>query len=108
LSQLATALAGWLFLRDFHAGTTFGDALFIVPLASATAFLPITVGGTGAREAVFIVLARQLLGMSSADALAASLLSWLTTLIAGGLGGVLQLVGEPLPSAPRASGAEGS
>lgn len=91
LTQLATAVAGWLFLRDLHAGTTLLDALFIVPLAAATVFLPITVGGTGAREAVFIALCGQLLGMSSGDALAASLLLWATSLISGALGGLLQL-----------------
>jgi hypothetical protein len=103
-TQLATAVAGWLFLHDFHSATTFSDALFVVPLAAATAFLPITIGGTGAREAVFIVLSRQLLGMSSADALAASLLLWLATLIAGALGGLWQLLGGALPdseAAPR-------
>jgi glycosyltransferase 2 family protein len=113
-TQLTTAVAGWLFLRDFHP-TTFADALFIVPLAAATAFLPITIGGTGAREAVFIVLSRQLLGMSNADALAASLLLWLTTLIAGALGGLWQLIGgelqveraEPRGDAERGDGGGG-
>lgn len=90
-TQLATAVAGWLFLRDLHAGTTLLDALFIVPLAAATVFLPITVGGTGAREAVFIALCGQLLGMASGDALAASLLLWATSLISGAFGGLLQL-----------------
>jgi glycosyltransferase 2 family protein len=93
-TQLMTAIAGWLFLRDFHPLTTFADALFIVPLAAATTFLPITVGGTGAREAVFITLCGELLGMSSNDALATSLLVWLTSLIVGAVGGVLQLVGD--------------
>ncbi len=95
-TQLTTAVSGWLFLRDFHAATTFGDALFIVPLAAATSFLPITVGGTGAREAVFILLCGQLLGMPSSDALAASLLVWLTTLLAGAIGGLWQLFGGAL------------
>lgn len=92
-TQLAMAVSGWLFLRDFHPTTTFADALFIVPLAAATAFLPITVGGAGAREAVFITLCGQLLGMSSNDSLAASLLLWFCLLIVGALGGVLQLLG---------------
>lgn len=101
-TQLMTTVAGWLFLRDFHAGTTLGDALFIVPLAAASAFLPITVGGAGAREAVFILLCGKLLQMPSSDALAASLLVWLTSLIAGGLGGLWQLVGGELPGASEA------
>lgn len=107
-TQLMTTVAGWLFLRDFHAGTTMGDALFIVPLAAASSFLPITVGGAGAREAIFIVLCGMLLHMPSSDALAASLLVWLTSLIAGALGGLWQVLGGELPegAASEAGGAE--
>lgn len=93
-TQLATVIVGWLFLRDLHAGTTLLDALFIVPLAAATVFLPITVGGAGAREAVFIALCGQLLAMPSGDALAASLLLWLTQLVCGAGGGLWQLAGR--------------
>lgn len=101
-TQLAVTVCGWLFLRDFHPATMFADALFIVPLAAATVYLPITVGGTGAREAVFITLCGQILGMPTHDALAASLLVWLTSLIAGAVGGVWQLVsGSALPASPR-------
>ncbi|MEZ4362383.1 MAG: lysylphosphatidylglycerol synthase transmembrane domain-containing protein [Kofleriaceae bacterium] len=99
LTQLVAAISGWLFLRDFYPGVTFLDALFIVPLALATTFLPITVGGAGAREAVFITLCGELLGMPSGDALAVSLLVWLTSLVAGAVGGLLQLLGGA--SAPR-------
>lgn len=91
-TQLAVAVCGFLLLRDFHPATTFADALFIVPLAAATIYLPITVGGTGAREAVFITLCGKVLGMPSHDALAASLLLWFTSLVAGAVGGVLQLL----------------
>jgi glycosyltransferase 2 family protein len=95
LTQLVSTSVGWLFLHDFYPAVTLLDALFIVPLALATTFLPITVGGAGAREAVFIALCGQLLGMPSGDALAVSLLVWLTTLIVGALGGALQLLGDP-------------
>jgi hypothetical protein len=102
VTQLMTTLTGWLFLREVHPAATFSDALFIVPLAAATGFLPITVGGLGAREAVFVNLCSQLLGMSAGDGLAASLLIWATTLMTGVFGGILQLVrplSQPVPTA---------
>jgi glycosyltransferase 2 family protein len=99
--QLIAVIAGWLILRDLHPGVTFVDALLIIPVASATAFLPFTVGGTGAREAAFVVLCSKLLGMADADAVAASLLLWLSTLIVGAAGGVLLVTGRA--SAPPAS-----
>lgn len=91
-TQLVTTVTGWLFLREVHPAVTFADALFIVPLSAATGYLPITVAGLGAREAVFVSLCSQVLGMSAGDGLAASLLMWATTLMTGVLGGILQLV----------------
>lgn len=93
-TQGAAVIAGWLLLRAIHPGATLADALLIIPGAAATAYLPFTVGGTGAREAVFIVLAGKLLGMSSNDAVAASLLLWLATLIVGAGGGLLLVLGR--------------
>jgi glycosyltransferase 2 family protein len=103
-TQLLTAVTGWLFLREVHPAATLSDALVIVPLAAATAALPITVAGLGAREAVFVQLCSKLLGMSAGDGLAASLLIWATTLMTGVFGGILQLVrplSQPAPSDPR-------
>jgi uncharacterized membrane protein YbhN (UPF0104 family) len=93
-TQLAVVITGWLILRDLHPRVTFADALLVVPAAAATSFLPITVGGTGAREAVFVALGGELLGMSIDDAVAASLLLWLATLIVGAIGGVLVAIGD--------------
>ena len=39
-------------------------SLLVVPLAAATAFLPITVGGAGAREAVYVTMCARQFGMS--------------------------------------------
>jgi uncharacterized membrane protein YbhN (UPF0104 family) len=66
-------------------------SLLVVPLAAATTFLPITVGGAGAREAVYVALCGRLFGMPEADALAASLGLWLAHLIVGAAGGAAQL-----------------
>jgi hypothetical protein len=56
--------------------------------------LPITVGGAGAREAVYATLCGTLFGMPAADAVAASLGLWLAHLVVGAAGGLAQLVGR--------------
>ena len=90
-TQLLTVITGGLLLHELHPAATFVDALFIVPLSAATAVLPISVGGLGPRDAVFVTLCHQVLGMSAADGLAVSLLIWATNLMTGLIGGVLQL-----------------
>jgi len=101
VTQLMALITGWMILAALQPGVSVADVLLIVPAALATVFLPITVGGTGAREAVFVVLGGKLLGMTSDDAVAASLLLWLSTLIVGAAGGALLLLGrttKPPPS----------
>ena len=90
-TQALTAAAGWVLLT---ALAPIGPAasLLLVPLAAATTFLPITVGGAGAREAVYIALGGRLFGMTVPDALAASLGFWFAHLAVGACGGVAQLV----------------
>ncbi len=90
-TQLAVALAGWVILASLGP-ITFRGSLLVVPLAAATAFLPITVGGAGAREAVYVALCGRLFGMAQADALAASLGLWFAHLGVGLVGGAAQLV----------------
>lgn len=100
-TQGTSVIAGWLILRAMHPGTSIADALLIVPAAVATAILPITVGGIGAREAAFVVLCGRLLGMASEDAVAVSLLLWVAMLMVGAAGGVLLLIGRGrAPDAP--------
>jgi len=89
-TQALIAAAGWVLLAAL-APITLAASLLVVPLAAATAFLPITVGGAGAREAVYVALCGQLFGMPQADALAASLGLWLAHLAVGAAGGVAQL-----------------
>jgi glycosyltransferase 2 family protein len=90
-TQLFVALAGWVLLRAVDPAVGLGSSLLIVPLAAATTFLPITVGGAGAREAVYITLGASLFHMARADAVAASLALWLAHLVNGAVGGVLQI-----------------
>lgn len=68
-----------------------GDALVVVPLAMAAAYFPFSVGGAGVREGAFVVLCTTALSMSRADALASSLLLWMTQLAVAAFGGLAQL-----------------
>ena len=91
LTQALVALAGFVLLHAVDPAVGLGASLLIVPLAAATTFLPITVGGAGAREAVFISLGASLFHMPESDAVAASLALWLAHLVVGAVGGALQL-----------------
>ena len=91
LTQVCVALAGYVLLHAIELRVDLGASLLIVPLAAATTFLPITVGGAGAREAVYVTLGASLFAMPRADALAASLALWLAHLVNGAIGGVVQL-----------------
>ena len=95
-TQTLTALAGWELLAGL-APIGVGASLLLVPLAAATTFLPITVGGAGAREAVYIALGGRLFGLAEADALAASLGFWFAHLAVAAGGGVAQLVARRRP-----------
>jgi hypothetical protein len=100
-TQTLVALTGWVLMASVTSGRVgVSDALVLVPLASATAYFPLSVGGAGAREAAFVALGVGTLGMSEADALACSLLMWLSQLAVGALGGLWQLL------APLGEGAE--
>ncbi len=91
VTQLGVALAGHAVLSAIEPRAMLADSLFIVPLAAATAFLPITVGGAGAREAAFVVLAATVIGTSQDRATAASLLLWASQLVVAGVGGIVQI-----------------
>jgi glycosyltransferase 2 family protein len=91
LTQVCVALAGYVLLHAIEPSVDLGSSLLIVPLAAATTFLPITVGGAGAREAVYVTLGASLFHMAEADALAASLALWIAHLINGAIGGIVQL-----------------
>jgi len=91
VTQVCIAAAGYVLLHAIEPRVDVGASLLIVPLAAATTFLPITVGGAGAREAVYVALGASLFGMGHADAVAASLALWLAHLVNGAIGGVVQL-----------------
>jgi uncharacterized membrane protein YbhN (UPF0104 family) len=97
VTQALVTIAGWVLLRALAPSVTLAQALLIIPLAAATTFIPITVGGAGAREMVYVVLGRMLLHLDTSDALAASLALWLAHLAVGAAGGVIQLVRRRQP-----------
>lgn len=93
VTQMLVALTGWVILSSITGGlVTLPDALVIVPLAMAAAYFPFSVGGAGVREGAFVVLCTTALSMSRADALASSLLLWMSQLAVAGAGGVAQLL----------------
>jgi uncharacterized membrane protein YbhN (UPF0104 family) len=94
VTQALIAIAGWQLLAALGP-IDLGASLLVVPLAAATTFLPITVGGAGAREAVYVALMGRLFGWPEADALAASLGLWGAHLVVGGVGGIAQLLRPP-------------
>jgi uncharacterized membrane protein YbhN (UPF0104 family) len=93
-TQLCVAIAGWVLLHAIEPRVSLAESLLIVPLAAATTFLPITVGGAGAREAVYVTLGAALFEMPREDAFAASLALWLAHLVVGAGGGLLVLSGR--------------
>ncbi|MCA9613981.1 MAG: flippase-like domain-containing protein [Sandaracinus sp.] len=91
LTQSIVGLGGYAILSGLTDALSMGDAFVLAPLASATAFLPFTVGGAGAREAAFVFVGEKM-GLAAADATAASLLVWAAQLVVAAMGGLVQLV----------------
>jgi uncharacterized membrane protein YbhN (UPF0104 family) len=92
-TQVLIAVAGWMLLAALGP-IDFLSSLLVVPLAAATAFLPITVGGAGARETVYATLCGALFAMPATDAVAASLGLWFAHLAVGAIAGLGSLVGR--------------
>jgi glycosyltransferase 2 family protein len=96
VTQALIVVAGHVLLAGVAPELGLAESLLIVPLAAATTFLPITVGGAGAREAVFVGLAGAVAAVPAGDALAASLALWAAHLAVGAIGGVVQLLTKDL------------
>jgi uncharacterized membrane protein YbhN (UPF0104 family) len=98
VTQSVVAWTGHVIVGSLAPSVSLTDSLVVVPLAMATAFLPFLVGGTGAREEVFARLYGPL-GVAASDAVAASLLVWLTQIVVSLVGGVLPLPAAVSPAA---------
>jgi len=82
-----------------------GTLFFLaVPVITIVSMFPLSIGGLGVREGAMVIFFSQY-GVSAANAISLSLLSYSVSLIAGALGGMLY----PFYSkGPRGQGAEGS
>jgi len=84
-------IAGHAIMHSLQPSVTFAQSAVIMPLVSASAFFPFTVGGAGVREAAFAALYGTV-GVPEATAYAGSLCFWATQLISAGVGGVINLL----------------
>jgi uncharacterized membrane protein YbhN (UPF0104 family) len=91
LNWIVLAVAGHLLVSSIDSDVKLGDSFVIIPLAAAAVFFPLTVAGVGAREAAFVLLFRTV-GVSDADALAASLSFFACQLVVALSGGVLSVL----------------
>jgi uncharacterized membrane protein YbhN (UPF0104 family) len=88
VTQFSGVVAGHLIISSISAIPSFTDSMVILPLVNALQYFPLTVGGTGVREAGFVVL-YPLVGVTHADALAASLVVGAMQYSINALGGIL-------------------
>jgi glycosyltransferase 2 family protein len=88
VTQISGVVAGHLVISSISAAPSFTDSMVILPLVNALQYFPLTVGGTGVREAGFVVL-YPMVGVSHADALAASLVLGAVQYAVNALGGIL-------------------
>lgn len=84
-------LAGHVIIHSLEPSVTLAESTVLMPLISASAFFPFTVGGAGVREAAFAALYGTV-GVPEATAYAASLGFWGTQLLSAGVGGVINLL----------------
>ena len=90
LTQASGVVVGHLVLSSITTQATVTESAVIMPLVLASQYFPLTVGGTGVREAAFVAL-YGLAGVAQHDALAASLVVGMVQYAAGLPGGVLQM-----------------
>jgi uncharacterized membrane protein YbhN (UPF0104 family) len=100
ITQLSPALAGYVLIHSIVPTVSLADSLVVVPLASAAAFLPITVSGAGVRETLFVTLFG-LVGVPAQAALAASLSLWIAQAALAAVGGVYLLAARDALQSPE-------
>jgi hypothetical protein len=77
------------------AEISFGAMLTVMPIILTLASLPLSVGGTGPREWLFVVLLGPLCGVSLPEATALSLTGFMLTAAWGMIGGLIYLLYRP-------------
>lgn len=83
-------VAGHAIMHSLDPTLHFASSAVAMPLISASAFFPFTVGGAGVREAAFAALYGTV-GVPEATAYAGSLSFWAMQLISAGVGGLINL-----------------
>ncbi|MEM7434200.1 MAG: lysylphosphatidylglycerol synthase transmembrane domain-containing protein [Myxococcota bacterium] len=90
LIHALNVVAGHAIMASLDPGVTLDESAVAMPLISASAFFPFTVGGAGVREAAFAALYGTV-GVPEATAYAGSLSFWACQLISAGVGGLINL-----------------
>jgi len=93
VAHLNTVVAFWIIANALGLGITLADCLVLVPVITLAATLPISLSGWGVREGVAISLFG-LVGVSSASALALSILFGLAAILVALPGSILWFMRE--------------
>jgi glycosyltransferase 2 family protein len=91
LTHTVVAVIGHVLISSILPSMPMADSFVAMPLAAAAGFFPLTVAGAGARDYVLIQL-YEAFGAPMAAGTATALAFLLSSLIASGVGGVIQLV----------------
>jgi len=91
MTQCGTVLIGHLVLSSITSQATLAESAVIMPLVLASQYFPLTVGGTGVREAAFVGL-YGLVGVAQHDALAAALVVGIVHYSSAVPGGLVQML----------------
>ncbi len=102
VTHTIVALTGHTLVHAIAPHVIVSESLVLVPLAMIASYVPFSVSGLGVREAAFVFLYGKI-GVSAADATAASLAFMAAVMLVAGLGGLVHLVRPLRLEAPRAS-----
>lgn len=91
MTQACSALIGHIVLSSITSEASLSESAVIMPLVLASQYFPLTVGGTGVREAAFVAL-YGLVGVAQHDALAAALVVGMVHYAAAVPGGIVQMI----------------
>jgi hypothetical protein len=89
--NLGQTLGAWLIARALSLDLSFWTLLAFVPIATVALLVPVTIGGLGLREGIYVVLFAQI-GLGSTAATAFSLAVYSVDVATGIMGGVIYLV----------------
>ncbi|MEZ4296432.1 MAG: lysylphosphatidylglycerol synthase transmembrane domain-containing protein [Polyangiaceae bacterium] len=90
VTHTLVALTGHVLVAAIAPQVSAPESLVLIPLAMIATFLPFSVAGLGVRETAFVLLFAQV-GVSSADATAASLAFFAVYALVAALGGLMHL-----------------